>query len=178
MCTGNSRLISKTPKSERWSRLCKYKSLDTFIFTIWAVLNRFKCIESGVIIIQYLIWLLNFQEHFFDPKCGTGFIANGLFNRLRNKRSKSVSEDNRCHKPGDTLLQTSNPVVETVDIKAAIDFMKSATVNDRLNNLKLYQHIWISKKPLFKRAFFEAFPRFLDIPELVSKSWIFTHKQS
>lgn len=62
---------------------------------------------------------------------------------------------------------------ETDAIKDAIDFMKYATVDQKDNIIKKVKETFKVRRHLYlNEHFFYTFPRFLDIPELVSSNFI------
>ncbi|XP_057333586.1 uncharacterized protein LOC130672839 [Microplitis mediator] len=106
-------------------------------------------------------------EHFFDPKSGKGFLATSLSNKSRKKKS-SLTPEHLLTTSDSGLALKNTSVNETSDIKADIDFMKTATPKEK--NLIIEKSIStfnVRRDLYLNENFFREFPRFLDTPELI-----------
>ncbi|XP_067206229.1 uncharacterized protein [Linepithema humile] len=105
-------------------------------------------------------------EHFYDPKTGKGYIASRLSN-VQRKGNKKVTQSDELKQHTDTCV-ANEPVDETDAIKDAINFMKYATIDQKDNIIKKVKETFKVRRYLYlNEHFFETFPRFLDIPELI-----------
>jgi hypothetical protein len=97
---------------------------------------------------------------------GTLYIAS-LLSNVQRKGNTKVTSSGKLKQNTDASVAVE-PVDETDSIKDAIDFMKYATVDQKDIIEKIKETFKIRRYIYLNKRFFETFPRFLDIFELVS----------
>lgn len=110
--------------------------------------------------------IISKKEHFYDPKTGKGYIATRLSNVQRKEVHSEGTQSNK--KQSTDTCADIEPVDETDAVKDAINFMKFATVDQKDNIIKKVKETFKVRRYLYlNEHFFETFPRFLDMPELI-----------
>ncbi|XP_074107790.1 uncharacterized protein LOC141533033 [Cotesia typhae] len=109
-------------------------------------------------------------EHFYDSTSSSGYIATGLSNSSRKKPGSNCVKSIK-DKSSDAVLREvteTQAVNETVDVKDAIEFMKSAVPDQKDDIILKIQLIHDIRRFLhMNENFFTVYPRFLDVPELI-----------
>ncbi|XP_036141504.1 uncharacterized protein LOC118647448 isoform X2 [Monomorium pharaonis] len=107
-------------------------------------------------------------EHFYNPETGTGYIASRLSNVQRKKSVSKIVFNKKQKENIENINIRTEYADETDTIKDSIDFMKHATLEQKDKIIEKTKETFKVRRYLYMNEnFFNVFPRFLDIPDLI-----------
>lgn len=102
-------------------------------------------------------------ESFFDPVIKTDYLANKLSNATRDKEKKTCNKENNRNVPNITEDENENLT------QAEINAFFFSKVPQKIKNHKLFlnKDIFQYRTKFLNINFFDTFPKFSNIPEMV-----------